>query len=117
MPLQRYRQRANELEALREADRLKDEFMAVGSHELRTPLTAVGGYSDILLRKLTGPLNERQERQVVGIRDASRRLLALINDLLDVSKLEAGTLDLRLAALDPQTAIYPAYHGFGVHAR
>ncbi len=114
--VQRYRQSVNELEALREADRLKDEFMAVVSHELRTPLTAVSGYSDILLRKLTGPLNERQERQVVGIRDASRRLLALINDLLDVSKLEAGTLDLRLAALDPQTAIHRAIAGLRVIA-
>src|SRR5439155_15831431 len=56
--MQRYRQSANELEALREADKLKDEFMAVVSHELRTPLTAISGYSDILLRKLSGPLNE-----------------------------------------------------------
>lgn len=114
--MQRYRQSVNELEALREADRLKDEFMAVVSHELRTPLTAISGYSDILLRKLTGPLNERQERQVVGVRDASRRLLALINDLLDVSKLEAGTLDLRFAALDPQTAIHRAIAGVRVVA-
>jgi GAF domain-containing protein len=83
--IQRYRQTANELEALREADRLKDEFMAVVSHELRTPLTAITGYSDILLRKLSGPLNQRQDRQVSGIRDAARRLLSLINDLLDVS--------------------------------
>ena len=114
--LQRYRQSVNELEALREADRLKDEFMAVVSHELRTPLTAISGYSDILLRKLTGPLNERQERQVVGIRDASRRLLALINDLLDVSKLEAGTLDLRFAAIDAQSAIHRAIAGLRVIA-
>jgi signal transduction histidine kinase/DNA-binding response OmpR family regulator len=114
--LQRYRQSVTELEALREADRLKDEFMAVVSHELRTPLTAISGYSDILLRKLTGPLNERQERQVVGIRDASRRLLILINDLLDVSKLEAGTLDLRLSAIDPQAAIHRAIAGLRVIA-
>src|SRR6266581_2613787 len=98
LQVQRYRQSVNELEALREADRLKDEFMAVVSHELRTPLTAITGYSDILLRKLSGPLNERQERQIAGVRDAARRLLSLINDLLDVSKLEAGTLDLHLAA-------------------
>jgi signal transduction histidine kinase/DNA-binding response OmpR family regulator len=103
--MQRYRESVNELEALREADRLKDEFMAVVSHELRTPLTAISGYSDILLRKLSGPLNERQERQVTGVRDAARRLLALINDLLDVSKLEAGTLDLHVGAVDPQNAI------------
>jgi signal transduction histidine kinase/DNA-binding response OmpR family regulator len=103
--MQRYRQSATELEALREADRLKDEFMAVVSHELRTPLTAITGYSDILLRKLSGPLNERQERQIAGVRDAARRLLSLINDLLDVSKLEAGTLDLHLAALDPWSVV------------
>jgi signal transduction histidine kinase len=100
--MQRLRETAGELEALRAADRLKDEFMAVVSHELRTPLTAISGYADILLRKIAGSLNERQERQVLGIRDAARRLLALINDLLDVSKLEAGTLDLHLAALDAQ---------------
>jgi len=103
--MQHYRQSVNELEALREADRLKDEFMAVVSHELRTPLTAITGYSDILLRKLSGPLNDRQERQVVGIREAARRLLALINDLLDVSKLEAGTLELHLSALEASSAI------------
>src|SRR5207302_8880609 len=98
--MQRYRQSVNELEALREADRLKDEFMAVVSHELRTPLTAISGYSDILLRKLSGPLNERQERQVLGVRDAARRLLSLINDLLDVSKLAPGTLELRPPPFD-----------------
>jgi len=105
LQVQRYRQSVNELEALREADRLKDEFMAVVSHELRTPLTAISGYADILLRNLSGSLNERQERQVLGIRVAARRLLGLINDLLDVSKLEAGTLDLHLGAVDPYAAI------------
>jgi signal transduction histidine kinase/DNA-binding response OmpR family regulator len=114
--VQRYRQSVTELEALREADRLKDEFMAVVSHELRTPLTAISGYSDILLRKLSGPLNERQERQVMGVREASRRLLSLINDLLDVSKLEAGTLDLHFAAIDPQTAVARAAAGVRVIA-
>jgi signal transduction histidine kinase/CheY-like chemotaxis protein len=112
--MQSYRQSATELEALREADRLKDEFMAVVSHELRTPLTAVTGYSDILLRKLSGPLNERQERQVIGVREAARRLLSLINDLLDVSRLEAGTLDLHLNALDPNGMIERAVAGVRV---
>jgi CheY-like chemotaxis protein len=116
LQVQRYRQSVNELEALREADRLKDEFMAVVSHELRTPLTAISGYSDILMRKLSGPLNERQERQVLGIRDAARRLLSLINDLLDVSKLEAGTLDLHVSALDVQTVVQRAVAGLRVIA-
>jgi signal transduction histidine kinase/DNA-binding response OmpR family regulator len=114
--MQRFRQTANELEALREADKLKDEFMAVVSHELRTPLTAISGYADILLRRLSGPLNERQERQVTGVRDAARRLLSLINDLLDVSKLEAGTLDLHLGALDPRSVIERAAAGVRVIA-
>jgi signal transduction histidine kinase/DNA-binding response OmpR family regulator len=105
MQLRALRASASELEVLRQADRLKDEFMAVVSHELRTPLTAISGYADILLRQLSGPLNERQERQVVGVRDASRRLLGLINDLLDVSKLEAGTLDLHLHAVEAYPAI------------
>jgi signal transduction histidine kinase/CheY-like chemotaxis protein len=114
--MQHYRQSATELEALREADRLKDEFMAVVSHELRTPLTAISGYADILLRELSGPLNDRQERQVMGVRDASRRLLSLINDLLDVSKLEAGTLDLHLGGLDPRGVIERAAAGVRVIA-
>ncbi|HET6315951.1 MAG TPA: response regulator, partial [Chloroflexota bacterium] len=116
LQLRALRETASELEALREADRLKDEFMAVVSHELRTPLTAVTGYADILLRKLAGPLTERQEHQVTGIRDAARRLLSLINDLLDVSKLEAGTLDLHLAAVDPRAAIDRAVVGTRVIA-
>src|SRR5579864_5818219 len=114
--MQQYRQTANELEALREADRLKDEFMAVVSHELRTPLTAITGYADILLRKLSGPLSERQERQVSGVRDAARRLLALINDLLDVSKLEAGTLELHMAAIDARSAVERAAAGLRIIA-
>src|SRR4029450_5388721 len=77
--MRQFREVANEVAALREADRLKDEIMAVVSHELRTPLTAISGYSDILLRKLSGPLNERQERQGIGIRDGSRGLLGLSN--------------------------------------
>jgi signal transduction histidine kinase/DNA-binding response OmpR family regulator len=116
LKMRQFRESAQELAALREADRLKDEFMAVVSHELRTPLTAISGYADILLRKLSGPLSERQERQVSGIRDASRRLLALINDLLDVSKLEAGTLDLHLAPVDAHTAIERAVSGTRVIA-
>jgi signal transduction histidine kinase len=117
MHMRALRQNAAELDALRAADRLKDEFMAVVSHELRTPLTAISGYADILMRKLSGPLNEHQERQVVGIRDAARRLLVLINDLLDISKLEAGTLKLRLAAFEPRVAIERAVADTLVSAR
>ncbi len=78
----------------KETDRLKDEFLSIVSHELRTPLSAILGYSDILLRGLHGPLNERQGRAQMGVRNNAQRLLQLINDLLDVTRLEARELPL-----------------------
>jgi len=73
-------------------ERLKDEFLSVVSHELRTPLSAIMGYSDLMLRGLHGPLSERQTRALNAVRANADRLLHLINDLLDVSKLESGTI-------------------------
>ncbi|HUS14038.1 MAG TPA: histidine kinase dimerization/phospho-acceptor domain-containing protein, partial [Chloroflexia bacterium] len=78
----------------REVERLKDEFLSIVSHELRTPLAAILGYSDILLRKLGGPLTEKQEQTIESVRSNAKRLLGLINDLLDVSKLEAQGITL-----------------------
>jgi PAS domain S-box-containing protein len=91
--------------ALRDAARMREEFLAMVSHELRTPLTAVLGYADILLRQRHGVLTERQQRHASGIRDAAHRQLALVNDLLDVSKLEAGKVDVGLAPVDPQAVV------------
>ena len=91
--------------ALRDAARMREEFLAMVSHELRTPLTAVLGYADILLRQRHGTLTERQQRHASGIRDAAHRQLALVNDLLDVSKLEAGKVEVGLAPVDPQIVI------------
>jgi PAS domain S-box-containing protein len=91
--------------ALLGAARLREEFLAMVSHELRTPLTAVLGYADILLRQRHGALNERQQRHAAGIREAAHRQLALVNDLLDVSKLEAGRVEVRLGAVDPRAAV------------
>jgi PAS domain S-box-containing protein len=76
--------------AEREVERIKDEFVATVSHELRTPITAVLGYTDILLRGLRGQLNPKQAEAMNAVRNAGQRLLALINDLLDMSRLEAG---------------------------
>jgi signal transduction histidine kinase len=84
---------------LKQGERLKDEFLSIVSHELRTPLSAILGYSDILLRGLHGALNERQARAQQGIRNNAGRLLRMINDLLDVSKLEAGSIPLAPAPL------------------
>ena len=69
------------------------------SHELRTPLNAVIGFSDVLLERMFGELNERQEEYVRDIRDSGRHLLELINEILDLSKVEAGRMELEPAAL------------------
>jgi signal transduction histidine kinase/CheY-like chemotaxis protein len=74
--------------------RAKDEFLATMNHELRTPLNAVILYADSLQTQLPGPLNERQLRAVNGIRESANHLLLLINDILDVAKMDAGKLGL-----------------------
>src|SRR3954449_6699390 len=85
--------------ALEIASAHKSEFLASMSHELRTPLNAVIGFSDALLERMVGELNERQEDYVRDIRDSGRHLLDLINEILDLSKVEAGRMELEPAAL------------------
>jgi len=77
------------------ANRLKSNFLATMSHELRTPLNAIVGFADLLARQIAGPLTQKQERFVRHIKESSRHLLALIDDILDLSKIEAGRLDLK----------------------
>jgi PAS domain S-box-containing protein len=86
--------RAANLE-LGQSARLKDEFLASMSHELRTPLNTVLGRAELLAEEIHGPLNERQRRSVASIEESGRHLLALINDILDLSKIEANKLDLQ----------------------
>jgi PAS domain S-box-containing protein len=94
------RQNRDELQAaniaLEKAARLKDEFLASVSHELRTPLTGILGLSEALQLNTYGVLNEKQLRALVNIESSGRHLLDLINDILDVSKIESGKLDLNL---------------------
>ena len=78
------------------AVRLKDEFLANMSHELRTPLTGVLALGENLLEGIYGPLNERQEKALRNIDISAQHLMSLINDLLDLSKIEAGRLELDL---------------------
>lgn len=73
----------------------KDRFLATMSHELRTPLNAVLGYTGTLLMKLPGPLNAEQEKQLRIVKTGARHLLSLINDLLDLAKLNSGKVDIR----------------------
>jgi signal transduction histidine kinase/ActR/RegA family two-component response regulator len=81
-------------EELRRLDQLKSEFLAMVSHELRTPLTAIIGYSRLLSRQVHGPLSSKQLEHQEAIFRSAQRLSDLINDLLDVSRLEAGRVEL-----------------------
>ncbi|MCK5003843.1 MAG: HAMP domain-containing protein [Candidatus Aminicenantes bacterium] len=82
------------------ADRLKSAFLASMSHELRTPLNSIIGFTSIILQKLSGPLNPEQEKQLNMVKNSSIHLLNLINDVLDISKIESGRLIVDLAKFD-----------------
>lgn len=82
------------MQKAQEADKLKSAFLAIMSHELRTPLNSIIGFTGIILQELAGPLNQEQKKQLNMVRKSSRHLLSLINDVLDISKIEAGQLDL-----------------------
>lgn len=85
---------------LEKANRAKDHFLASMSHELRTPLNAVIGFTGTLLMRLPGELNDEQARQLEIVRSNARHLLALINDLLNLAKIEAGKIELRQEPVD-----------------
>lgn len=78
------------------ADRLKSAFLATMSHELRTPLNSIIGFTGILAQGLAGPVNSEQSKQLGMVRRSAGHLLALINDVLDISKIEAGQLELQM---------------------
>jgi PAS domain S-box-containing protein len=84
----------------REVDRLKSEFVSLVSHELRTPLTSIKGYVDLLLADEVGELRPEQREFLEIVRQNSDRLIALIEDLLDISRVESGQIALRCTAMD-----------------
>jgi signal transduction histidine kinase/DNA-binding response OmpR family regulator len=101
---QKVQERTAELAIARDqalaATRHKTEFLANMSHELRTPLNAVIGFSEVLIEKMFGELNKKQEEYLQDILSSGRHLLSLINDILNLSKIEAGRMELELATFD-----------------
>ena len=81
-------------EELREADRLKSQFLANMSHELRTPLNSIIGFSRVILKGIDGPISDLQQQDLNAIYNSGQHLLGLINDVLDLSKIEAGKMEL-----------------------
>jgi protein-histidine pros-kinase len=90
---------------LEQASLAKDRFLASMSHELRTPLNAIIGFTGTLLMKLPGPLTADQEKQLKTIQGSARHLLSLINDILDLAKIEAGKVEISLEPVDCQEVI------------
>lgn len=87
------------------ADHLKSAFLATMSHELRTPLNSIIGFTGVVLQELAGPLTDEQKKQLGMVRDSARHLLALINDVLDISKIEAGEFRVANEPFDLDTAL------------
>src|SRR5262249_17286072 len=87
------------------ASQHKSEFLANMSHELRTPLNAIIGFSEVLSERMFGELNEKQEEDSKDIHASGQHILSLINDILDLSKIEAGRMELELSDFHLPTAL------------
>lgn len=92
-------------ERAEDADRMKSAFLASMSHELRTPLNSIIGFSSLLAGELVGPLNPEQRKQLGLVKSSSLHLLDLVNDVLDISRIEAGQLEVRRTEFDPAASL------------
>jgi len=112
------RERTKELEQanlrLQELDRLKSMFIASMSHELRTPLNSIIGFTGIILMGMSGPISDVQRKQLGMVKNSANHLLALINDVIDVSKIEAGKADLGIEVFDLRPLILEVKESFAV---
>ncbi|EKD34031.1 MAG: Sensor protein, partial [uncultured bacterium] len=103
-------------ERLKEVDRLKSMFIASMSHELRTPLNSIIGFTGIILMGMSGRLSEVQRKQLGMVKNSANHLLALINDVIDVSKIEAGKVDLDSGDFDLSSLVREVMESFAVTA-
>jgi len=106
--LERTAELAEAMEKAQAADKLKSAFLATMSHELRTPLNSIIGFTGIILQGLVGPLNEEQKKQLSIVRNSAQHLLSLINDVLDISKIEAGQMKIASEDYDLPSTIEKA---------
>ena len=100
-----YQEAVETAERLKEVDRLKSQFLANMSHELRTPLNSIIGFSRVILKGIDGPITEQQRQDLEAIFNSGQHLLGLINDILDISKIEAGKMELVFEPTDLQEII------------
>jgi signal transduction histidine kinase len=111
----RVRERTEELalanEKLKELDYLKSDFVSNVSHELRTPLTAIKGAVDLMLREIAGPLTEKQTHYLTRVRSNTQHLAALINDLLDLSKIESGRIEVKFSRVSLNGLVHEVVEG------
>jgi PAS domain S-box-containing protein len=114
----RVRERTAELEEanikLQELDRLKSMFIASMSHELRTPLNSIIGFTGIILQGMTGEITEEQRKQLTMVKSSANHLLDLINDIIDLSKIEAGKVELAIEEFDLSTIVQEVKDSFTV---
>ena len=87
-------------EEMKEVDRVKSQFLANMSHELRTPLNSIIGFSRVILKGIDGPINETQKQDLSAIYNSGQHLLTLINNILDLSKIEAGKMELQISEVN-----------------
>lgn len=105
---ERTKELATAKDAAESADRLKSAFLATMSHELRTPLNSIIGFSGVLEQELAGPLNSEQKKQLAMVSESAEHLLALINDVLDISKIEAGQLKVEAGPVEIRSLVEKA---------
>lgn len=91
-----YEEQKETAERLREVDKLKSQFLANMSHELRTPLNSIIGFSRVILKGIDGPITELQEKDLSAVHESGQHLLTMINDILDISKIESGKMEISI---------------------